>query len=107
MSKKKYPPRIKRFEDLSKNSKAKCTNLMYVIYKDQMKEGFSDEEAHNRVTELLNSRGILLFPDNAAKRYDHKKTHFSKRIKRDNVPANLRKMETILQQATKIMHSII
>lgn len=40
MSKKKHPPRIKRFEDLSKNSKAKCTNLMYVIYKDQMKEGF-------------------------------------------------------------------
>ena len=106
MSNKKHPPRIKRFEDLSKNSKARCTNLMYVIYKDQMKEGFSDEEAHNRVTELLNSRGILLFPDNAAKRYDHKKNHFSKRIKRDNVPANLRKMETILQQATKRLNTI-
>ena len=106
MSKKKYPPRIKRFEDLSKNSKARCTNLMYVIYKDQMKEGFSDEEAHNRVTELLNSRGILLFPDNAAKRYDHKKNHFSKRIKRDNVPANLRKMEAILQQATKTINTL-
>lgn len=54
----------------------------------------------------MNSRGILLFPDNAAKRYDHKKNHFSKRIKRDNVPANLRKMEAILQQATKTINTL-
>lgn len=63
MSKKSKPPKIKRFEDLKKNSKARCTNLMYVIYKEQIKEGYSDEEAHARVTKLLNSRGILLFPE--------------------------------------------
>ena len=72
MSKKKSPPQMKRFEDLKKNSKARCTNLMYVIYKEQMKEGYSDDEAHARVAELLKSRGILLFPENAAQRYDHK-----------------------------------
>ena len=59
MSKKKSPPKMKRFEDLKKNSKARCINLMYVIYKEQMKEGYSDDEAHARVAELLKSRGIL------------------------------------------------
>lgn len=106
MSKQSKPPKIKRFEDLKKNSKARCTNLMYVIYKEQIKEGYSDEEAHARVTKLLNSRGILLFPENAAKRYDHKKGHFAKRLKRGNVPDNLNKMEAILQQATQTLNTL-
>ena len=106
MSKKKTPPKMKHFEDLKKNSKARCTNLMYVIYKEQMKEGYSDEEAHARVFELLKSRGILLFPENAAQRYDHKKNHFSKRLKRDNVPPTLYKMEDILQKANHTLNTL-
>ena len=106
MSKKKTPPKMKRFEDLKKNSKARCTNLMYVIYKEQAKEGYSDDEAHARVVEILKSMGILLFPENAAQRYDHKKNHFSKRLKRDNVPPNLNKMEAILQQATQTLNTL-
>ncbi len=106
MSKKKSPAKMKHFEDLKKNSKARCTNLMYVIYKEQVKEGYSDEEAHARVVELLKSRGILLFPENAAQRYDHKRNHFAKRLKRDNVPPNLNKMESILQQATQTINTL-
>jgi hypothetical protein len=106
MSKKKTPPKMKHFEDLKKNSRARCTNLMYVIYKEQMKEGYSDEEAHARVFELLKSRGILLFPENAAQRYDHKKNHFSKRLKRDNVPPTLYKMEDILHKANHTLNTL-
>ena len=106
MSNKKSPPKMKRFEDLKKNSKARCTNLMYVIYKEQMKEGYSDDEAHARVVELLKNRGILLFPENAAQRYDHKKNHFSKRLKKDNVSPNFNKMEAILQQATQTLNTL-
>ena len=97
---------MKHFEDLKKASKARCTNLMYVIYKEQMKEGYSDEEAHKRVNELLRSRGILLFPESAAQRYDHKKTPFSKRLKRDNVPPTLYKMEDILQKANHTLNTL-
>ena len=45
MSKKKHPPKIKHYSDLKQRAKALCTNLMYAIYKDQMKEGFYDEES--------------------------------------------------------------
>ncbi|WP_242832049.1 DUF4298 domain-containing protein [Butyrivibrio sp. VCD2006] len=106
MSKKKHPPRVKKYRDLKQRAKAKCTNLMYAIYKDQMEEGFSDDEAHKRVTELLNSRGILLYPENAAERYEHKKNHFAKRLKKDNVPPNLNKMEAVYQKANETLNTL-
>ena len=106
MSKKKHPPKEKHYADLKQRAKALSTNLMYAIYKDQMKEGFSDEEAHRRVTEVLNSRNILLFPEDAAQRYEYKKNHFAKRLKRDNVPANLNKMEAIYQKANATLKAL-
>lgn len=70
MSQKKHPPRVKHYLDLKRRAKALCTNLMYAIYKDQIKEGFSDEEAHKRVAEVLTNRSIHLFPEEAAERYE-------------------------------------
>ena len=106
MSKKKHPPKIKHYSDLKQRAKALCTNLMYAIYKDQMKEGFSDEEAHKRVAEVLNNRSIHLFSEEAAERYEHKKNHFAKRLQRDNVPANLNKMEAIYQKANETLNAL-
>ena len=106
MSKKKHPPRVKHYSDLKQRAKALCTNLMYAIYKDQIKEGFSDEEAHKRVAEALNNRSIHLFPEEAAERYEHKKNHFAKCLQRDNVPANLNKMEAIYQKATTTLKAL-
>nr|WP_297708247.1 DUF4298 domain-containing protein [uncultured Butyrivibrio sp.] len=106
MSKKKHPPRLKHYSDLKQRAKDLCTNLMYAIYKDQMKEGFSDEEAHRRVAEVLNNRSIHLFPEEATERYEHKKNHFAKRLQRDNIPANLNKMEAIYQKANETLKAL-
>lgn len=106
MSKKKHAPKVKHYSDLKQRAKALCTNLMYAIYKDQVKEGFSDEEAHKRVCEVLNSRNILLFPEEATAMYEHKKNHFAKRLQRDNVPADLNKMEAIYQKASVTLKAL-